>query len=115
MVKKEEAATQRRRNFLKAAGGTVAAFGAAKIGLAQSSSSESSSQKKTVRSAPPDRGIWITWYDLPAEGREAYFSWLHGKYLPGILKRPGYLWAAQLRFTGSGRRRGQRQALQTYR
>jgi hypothetical protein len=38
--------------------------------------------------------MWITWYDLPMEGREAYFSWLHGTYLPGLLKRPGYLWAA---------------------
>ena len=28
------------------------------------------------------------------EGRDAYFSWLHGTYLPGLLKRPGYLWAA---------------------
>ncbi len=41
-----------------------------------------------------DRGMWITWYDLPMEGRDAYFSWLHGTYLPGLLKRPGYLWAA---------------------
>ena len=46
------------------------------------------------RVAPPDRGLWITWYDLPMEGRDAYFSWLHGTYLPGLLKRPGYLWAA---------------------
>ena len=28
------------------------------------------------------------------EGRDAYFSWLHGTYLPDLLKRPGYLWAA---------------------
>jgi hypothetical protein len=27
------------------------------------------------------------------EGREAYFAWLHGTYLPDLLKRPGYLWA----------------------
>lgn len=39
-----------------------------------------------------DRGLWITWYDLPDDGREAYFSWLHGSYLPQILRRPGFLW-----------------------
>ena len=41
-----------------------------------------------------DRGVWITWYDLPAEGRDAYLSWLHETYIPELLKRPGYLWAA---------------------
>ena len=41
-----------------------------------------------------DRGIWITWYDLPEEGREDYLRWLHDSYLPALLKRPGYLWAA---------------------
>ncbi len=40
-----------------------------------------------------DRGIWVTWYDLPGEGREAYLSWLHGTYIPAMLKRPGILWA----------------------
>jgi hypothetical protein len=41
-----------------------------------------------------DRGLWISWYDLPAEGRDAYLSWLHGTYIPRILKQPGVLWAA---------------------
>lgn len=41
-----------------------------------------------------DRGLWITWYDLPVEGRDAYLSWLHETYIPSILKRPGFLWAA---------------------
>src|SRR5262245_8036916 len=41
-----------------------------------------------------DRALWITWYNLPAEGRDAYLSWMHGTYLPQLLKRPGYLWAA---------------------
>lgn len=41
-----------------------------------------------------DRGLWITWYNLPAEGRDTYLSWLHGEYIPRMLKRPGYLWAA---------------------
>jgi hypothetical protein len=41
-----------------------------------------------------DRAIWVTWYDLPEAGREAYFAWLHARYIPGILSRPGILWAA---------------------
>ena len=41
-----------------------------------------------------DRGLWITWYNLPDDGRESYLSWLHSTYLPETLKRPGFLWAA---------------------
>lgn len=41
-----------------------------------------------------DRGLWITWYDLPAEGRDAHLAWLHGTYLPKLLKRPGVLHGA---------------------
>ena len=41
-----------------------------------------------------DRGLWISWYDLPDQGRESYLSWLHETYIPAILKRPGILWAA---------------------
>lgn len=41
-----------------------------------------------------DRGLWITWYDLPADGHDHYLSWLHGIYIPKLLKRPGLLWAA---------------------
>ena len=41
-----------------------------------------------------DRGLWITWYDLPASGRDAYLSWLHGAYIPRLLKVPRVLWAA---------------------
>lgn len=41
-----------------------------------------------------DRGVCISWYDLPAAGREAYLSWLHGRYLPALLKKPGIAWAA---------------------
>jgi ribosome modulation factor len=43
---------------------------------------------------PMDRGFWITWYDLPDDGREDYLSWLHETYIPALLKRPGFLWAA---------------------
>ncbi|MGZ9013929.1 MAG: hypothetical protein ACXW2L_16905, partial [Burkholderiales bacterium] len=41
-----------------------------------------------------DRGVWITWYDLPENGREDYFSWLHERYIPQVLGRCGCLWAA---------------------
>ena len=43
-----------------------------------------------------DRGIWATWYDLPAEGKEEYISWLHEVHFPGALSRPGYLWAVHV-------------------
>ena len=39
-----------------------------------------------------DKGLWITWYDLPADGRDAYLSWLHENYIPQILGRRGVLW-----------------------
>ena len=84
----------KRRDFPKIAGGGAVAFAFGKDTFAQNAGSKSAPQKDRVRSAPPDRGMWITWYDLPMEGRDAYFSWLHGTYLPGLLKRPGYLWAA---------------------
>jgi hypothetical protein len=94
-MKRQDAETSRnRRNFLKAAGGAAVAVAATTSAFAQETSSKSAPQKGHARSVPLDRGIWITWYDLPAEGRDAYFSWLHGTYLPGLLKRPGYLWAA---------------------
>jgi hypothetical protein len=41
-----------------------------------------------------DRGIWITWYNLPQQGRDEYLAWLHDAYIPKLLKRPGFLWAA---------------------
>jgi len=95
MIRHEAETSRNRRNFLKTAGGAAAvALATAKGALAQNENSKSAPQKGRAHSAPQDRGMWITWYDLPMEGREAYFSWLHGTYLPGLLKRPGYLWAA---------------------
>jgi hypothetical protein len=87
-------ANRNRRNFLKAASGAAVGFAAVKDTFAQSASSKSAPEKERGPIAPADRGMWITWYDLPMEGRDAYFSWLHGTYLPILLKRPGYLWAA---------------------
>jgi hypothetical protein len=94
MKRQDGEANRNRRNFLKVAGGAAGAFAAVKDTFAQSSSPKSAPQKDRGRSAPPDRGMWVTWYDLPMDGRDAYFSWLHGTYLPDLLKRPGYLWAA---------------------
>jgi hypothetical protein len=94
-MKRHDSETSRnRRNFLKAASGAAVAIAATKCTFAQSLSSKPALQKEVERTAPPDRGLWITWYDLPIERRDVYFSWLHGTYLPGLLKRPGYLWAA---------------------
>jgi hypothetical protein len=47
-----------------------------------------------------DRGIWATWYDLPADGEAAFLDWLHGTHLPALQARPGYLWAASYRVVG---------------
>ena len=38
-----------------------------------------------------DRALWITWYDLPEEGRESWLKWAHSEYLPALAERPGYL------------------------
>lgn len=41
-----------------------------------------------------DRGIRISWYDLEPGTARDYLDWLHGRYLPALLKRPGIAWAA---------------------
>ena len=59
-----------------------------------------------------DRGIWMTWYNLPAERRDEYLNWLHGHYIPNMLKQPGYLWGAHyaseddVKMTGAPKRLG---------
>ena len=54
---------------------------------------------------PLDRAIWATWYDLPEADRAAHLPWLHGEYIPGLLERPGHLWAAHYEVIGSARDR----------
>ena len=39
-------------------------------------------------------GFWITWCNVPEQGRGDYLSWLHGTYIPKVLARPGVLSAA---------------------
>lgn len=46
-----------------------------------------------------DRGLWISWYDLPEAAREDYLAWLHGSYIPRVLERPGVLHAAHYETT----------------
>lgn len=41
-----------------------------------------------------DRSLWVTWCDVAEADREKYLAWLHGSYIPAVLKRTGYLWAA---------------------
>ena len=41
-----------------------------------------------------DRAYWISWYNLPDGGRDAYVAWLHERYLPLMVRRPGVLWGA---------------------
>ena len=41
-----------------------------------------------------DRALWISWYDLPDNGRDAYLKWAHGTYIPSMIRRPGFLWGA---------------------
>jgi hypothetical protein len=38
--------------------------------------------------------LWISWYDLQDDRREAYLDWCHARYIPRLLERRGYLWAA---------------------
>ena len=94
MMTLDRDSTRSRRNFLKTAGVAAVACAAGGDAFAQNETSKTTPAKPRAHAAPADRGLWITWYDLPTEGRDAYFSWLHGTYLPAILKRPGYLWAA---------------------
>jgi hypothetical protein len=54
-----------------------------------------------------DRGIWATWYDLPEQGRDEHIEWLHSVYLPAMLSRPGYLWAAHVQNVTSPEREAQ--------
>jgi hypothetical protein len=102
MAKQDEAAGQGRRNFLKAAGGTAIALVAAKNTGGQSGSAKAAALANGRGEAGIDRGLWVSWYDLPETGRDDYLSWLHGTYLPDLLKRPGYLWAAHYATRGSG-------------
>src|SRR5215475_794937 len=61
-----------------------------------------------------DRGIWATWYDLEAKGKNEYLSWLHTVHLPAMLARPGYLWAAHVENVVSAEREARNHARLTH-
>jgi len=54
-----------------------------------------------------DRGILALWYDLRASEKQEYLDWLHGEYLPAMLRRPGFLWAAHVENLDSAEREEQ--------
>ena len=49
-----------------------------------------------------DNGIWASWYDLPADGRDAHLAWLHEAYLPALTTHPGHAWVAHYEVVGGG-------------
>jgi hypothetical protein len=49
-----------------------------------------------------DRALWITWYDLPEQGRDEYLEWAHTKYLPALLERGRFLHAAHFASVAPG-------------
>jgi hypothetical protein len=54
-----------------------------------------------------DRGIRAVWYDLPDAAKQEYLDWLQRAYLPAMLQRPGYLWAAHVENVDSPEREAQ--------
>lgn len=79
-----------RRAFLAGAGALAGALGAARHADAQTRAGA-----PLQAGAPPrDLGLWATWYDLPDARRSEHLAWVRETYIPGLLKRPGYLWAA---------------------
>jgi hypothetical protein len=74
-----------RRAFLTGAAGVAGAMATARV----------DAQPRAVSTSQPrDLGLWATWYDLPEAERSSHVAWVHEAYIPGLLKRPGYLWAA---------------------
>jgi hypothetical protein len=47
-----------------------------------------------VRDLEMDQALWITWYDLPEQARDAHLAWLHVTHMPRLVQGPGMLWAA---------------------
>lgn len=92
MKTEDTGATRGRRDFLRNAGRLAAGTMAAHATAAAATAADC-----PLPAAARDAGLWISWYDLPETGRDQYLSWLHGSYLPALLKRPGYRWAAHYR------------------
>ena len=85
-----------RRAFVARAGGLAAALVAAPRAEGTQAPSDSGSR-------PRDLGLWVTWYDLPQAGSAEHLAWVHDTYIPALLKRRGYLWAAHYASVVDGR------------
>src|SRR5262249_21990037 len=90
-----------RRRVLKTAAAAAAGVVASADASGQNPAARKPLHTASKQNDSADGGLWITWYDLPDTGRETYLSWLHEKYLPALLKRPGYLWAAHYATRGT--------------
>ena len=101
MAMHDEATTRGRRQFLKAAGGAAVALVAAKGAHGQTASAKGTNAARGGAGAGVDRGLWVTWYDLPENGRKNISAGCT-TYLPNLLKRPGFLWAAHYATRTSG-------------
>ena len=94
MSRRDESVGLRRREFLQVAGSVATTLAVTTDARGQNARPNAAAPAPRRPTVPPDRGLWAPWYALPVEGREAYLNWLHATYLPELLKRPGYLWAA---------------------
>jgi hypothetical protein len=97
----DEVLRRKRRHFLRAAGGAAVVLVASGNAFGQTAPAKPAERRASLRVDLLDRGIWATWYDLDEDGRDQYLSWLHGTYLPTLLKRPGYVWAAHYATRGT--------------
>src|SRR6185369_3156342 len=57
-------------------------------------------RERTEENTMADRGLWVTWYDLTEKDRDAHLSWVHGNYIPKMMKKPGFLHAAHYENAG---------------
>jgi hypothetical protein len=67
---------------------------AAVIAVGAAPRAEAAPPDSSAASPPRDHGLWVTWYDLPEAQRTEHLAWVHDTYIPALLKRPRYLWAA---------------------
>jgi hypothetical protein len=114
-MKPAEERDAQRRSFFSRASGVAGVFAAVATGVASMREPQAASPSAARQSAPAaDRALWISWYDLLAEGRDAYLAWVHGTYIPALLKRPGFMWAAHYASVERGSMRTLRREGATY-
>lgn len=65
------------------------------LAMTSRAAASTATTRETCRNAKGvDETIWMTWYDLPQSSEAEFLDWLHGSYLPRMLKRPGFNWVA---------------------